>query len=212
MKLKHLSILFSIAGILFLYFISALSQPVLISLTEIPEYENKQVIVEGTVTDYQDTTYGSQIITIAGGNASVCVFVEGSIRVDYGDTIQATGEVQKYNDDWEIIVNNERFVKIVQKWQNISIPLLQLAKNPIKYVGLNINVTGYVDMIYDSYFYLTDADGAHSLLVSCNPSIYDAAVPGEQVSVAGQFNYETEELRYALVICKEAHGIFPLAG
>lgn len=212
MKLKHLSVLFSIAGILFLYFISTLTQPILISLAEIPEYEDKQVIVEGTVTDYQDTTYGSQIITIVGGNASVCVFVEGSIEVEYGDTIQATGKVQKYNDEWEIVVNNERFVKIVQKWQNLSIPILQLAKNPTKYIGLNINVTGYVDMIYDSYFYLIDADEIHSLFVSCNPSIYDAVVPGEQVSVAGQFTYKKEELRYTLIICKEIHGIFPSTG
>jgi len=212
MKLKHPSVLFSIAGILFLYFISTLTQPILISLVEIPEYEDKQVIVEGTVTDYQDTTYGSQIITIAGGNASVCVFVEGSIEVEYGDTIQATGKVQKYNDEWEIVVNNERFVKIVQKWQNLSIPILQLAKNPTKYVGLNINVTGYVDMIYDSYFYLIDADEIHSLFVSCNPSIYDAVAPGEQVNVAGQFTYKKEELRYTLIICKEIHGIFPSTG
>jgi len=212
MKLKHLSVLFSIAGILFLYFISTLTQPILISLAEIPEYEDKQVIVEGTVTDYQDTTYGSQIITITGDNVSVCVFVEGSIEVEYGDTIQATGKVQKYNDDWEIIVNNERFVKIVKKWQNLSIPISQLAKNPTKYVGLNINVTGYVDMIYDSYFYLIDADEIHSLFVSCNPSIYDAVAPGEQVNVAGQFTYKKEELRYTLIICKEIHGIFPSTG
>jgi len=212
MKLKHLSVLFSIAGILFLYFISTLTQPILISLAEIPEYEDKQVIVEGTVTDYRDTTYGSQIITIVGDNASVCVFVEGSIEVEYGDTIQATGKVQKYNDEWEIVVNNERFVKIVQKWQNLSIPILQLAKNPTKYVGLNINVTGYVDMIYDSYFYLIDAEGELSLFISCNPSIYDAVVPGEQVNVAGQFIYKEEELRYTLIICKEIHGIFPSTG
>jgi len=212
MKLKHLSVLFSIAGILFLYFISTLTQPVLISLAEIPEYEDKQVIVEGTVTDYQDTTYGSQIITIEDDNISVSVFIEGNIGVDYGDTIQATGKVQKYNDGWEIVVDNERLVNILQKWQNISIPILQLAKNPTKYVGLNINVTGHVDMIYDSYFYLIDADELYSLFVSCNPLLYGALNPGEPVNVAGQFTYNEEEIRYTLILCKEIHGVFSTTG
>ena len=212
MNLKHLSVLFSIAGILFLYFVSTLTQPILISLAEIPEYEDKQVIVLGSVADYQSTSYGSQIITIIGDNTSAYVFVEGNIEVDYGDTIQATGKVQKYNDDWEVVVNNERYVKVIKKWQNLSIPILQLAKNPTKYVGLNINVTGYVDMIYDSYFYLIDADGVHSLFVSCNPSAYDAVIPGEQVNAAGQFTYKKEEIRYTLILCKETHGIFPLIG
>jgi hypothetical protein len=212
MKLKYLSVLFSILGVLFLYFISTLSQPVFISLAEIPEYEDKQVIVEGIVTDYQDTAYGSQFIFIEDDNTSVSVFVEGSIDVDYGDTIQATGKVQKYNDDWEVVVNNERYVKIVQKWQNLSIPLVQLAKNPTKYVELNINATGHVDMIYDSYFYLVDDAGEHSLFISCNPSLYDAVAPGEQVTVAGRFDYKKEELRYILTICKETHGVFSFTG
>ena len=212
MKLKHLSVLFSIAGVLFLYFISTLSQPVLISLAEIAEYEDRQVIVEGVVTDYQGTSYGSQIIFIESDNASVSVFVEGSIEADYGDTIQATGKVQNYNDEWEVVVNNERYVKVVQKWQNLPIPLSQLAKNPTKYVGLNINVTGHVDMIYDSYFYLVDEDEVCSLFISCNPSIYDAAIPGKQVNVAGRFDYKKEECRYVLTINRETHGVFSLTG
>lgn len=74
MKLKYFSLIFSIAGIVLLYFLSTLTQPVLIELHEIPEYEGKQVIVEGIVTEHHVTSYGSQIITIANDNVTTTVF------------------------------------------------------------------------------------------------------------------------------------------
>jgi len=39
LKLKHYSLMLSITGIAILYFISLLSQPVLIELSELPDYE-----------------------------------------------------------------------------------------------------------------------------------------------------------------------------
>jgi len=148
MKLKHFSIIFSIVGIACLYFLSTLSQPISIELKNISKYEDKNVIVEGIVTEYYLTSFGSQIITIESDNASTIVFLEGKADVEYGDKIQATGKVQKYKGDWEIVVDNVDFVKVIQKWQNISMPLWQLSMSPTKYEGLNVNVTGYVDTIY----------------------------------------------------------------
>lgn len=83
----------------------------MIELHEIPEYEGKQVIVEGIVTEHRITTYGGQIIEIKNLDSEniskTIVFVEGETSVEYGDRIQATGTVQKYKDEWEIVVNNE---------------------------------------------------------------------------------------------------------
>ena len=91
MKLKYFSLLFSIAGILILYFLSKLSQPPLIEIHEMPDYEGKQVIIEGVVTNYQVTKHGSQIITIKDDNDTTTIFVEGETNIEYGDRIQATG-------------------------------------------------------------------------------------------------------------------------
>lgn len=211
MKLKHFSLIFSVIGIACLYFLSTLSQPILIELKDVPKYEDKSVIVEGIVTEHHLTNYGSQIITIESDNASTTVFVEGETEIEYGDKIQVTGKVQKYKGDWEIVVDNVDFVKIIQKWQNISIPLWQLSASPEKYEGLNVNVTGYVDTIYDTYFYMTDSEGNYSIIVFCNPSKYNIH-SGQKVSVAAKFTFDKEEFRYRLDASDETYGIFIAPG
>jgi len=210
MQIRYLSLIFSIIGIASLYFLSTLSQPILIELKDVPKYEDKNVIVEGIVTEHHLTSYGSQIITIEDDNISMIIFVEGKTDIEYGDKIQATGKVQKYKGDWEIVVDNDDFVKVIQKWQNISIPLWQLSASPTKYEGLNVNVTGYIDMIYDTYFYLTDSEDNHSIIVFYNPSKYNIH-SGQNVSVAAKFSFDNEEFRYRLDASEETHGIFVLA-
>jgi len=207
MQLKHYSLLFSIAGILILYFLSALTQPVVIELSELSEYEDKQVTVEGIVTEHYITSYESQIIEIEGDNTTAMVFVEEKSDVEYGDKIQVTGKIQKYKGGWEIVVGNERLVTILQKWQNISIPLWQIAENPVKYDGLNINVTGYVDAVYDAYFYLVDEEATHSIIVFYNSFEYGSVYSGQKVDIAARFRYDPEDLRYKLDVIDETHGI-----
>ena len=169
MELKYFVVILSVICIAILYFLSTLSQPITIELHEVPDYEGKQVIVEGTVTEHHVTTYGGHIINIKDmdnqSNFEIIVFVEEKTTVEYGDRIQATGKVQKYNDEWEVVVNDARFVKILQKWSNITFPLWQLAENPSKYIGINVNVTGTVDRDYDTYFYLVDSKEQHSIVV-----------------------------------------------
>ena len=46
MKLKYFSLIFSISGILILYLISKLSQPALINISEMHEYEGKSVTIK----------------------------------------------------------------------------------------------------------------------------------------------------------------------
>jgi hypothetical protein len=210
MKLKHFSLLFSILGVLLLYFISELSQPPFIEIQEMSSYEGKQVVLEGTVLSYRTTNHGGQIITVSGNNSTATIFLEGNIDAEYGDRIQATGEVQKYKDEWELIVNNNRFVKILQKWQNISNPLWQLAENPSRYLGLNINVSGHVESISNAYFYLVDIEEKHSLIVFYKLSENITIHPGQKVSVLGKFTFDEENFRYQLELSDEKHGITPL--
>ncbi len=208
MNIKYLSIIFSVVGIIILYFLSTLSQPVLIDINKIPEYEGQQVIIEGIVTEYYTTGYGSQIITIENKNSTTTVFVEEKTEVEYGDKIQATGEVQKYGDGWEVVVKNLRFISIIEKWHNISIPLSQLAKNPTKYENLNVNVTGVIDSVYDKYFILADQNETHSILVFYKSSDDITFFPGQKANVIAKFYYDAENLRFKLIMENEAHSIF----
>jgi len=210
MKLKYFSLLFAVIGILVLYFLSELSQPPTIEIHELPDFEGKQVTVDGIVKDHHSTKYGSQIITIENNNATATVFVEAASDVEYGDKIQVTGEVQKYKDDWEIVVNDNKFIKILKKWHNISFPLWQLADNPTRYLDLNVNVTGHVEAISNAYFYLVDVEKKHSLIVFYKLSKNIAIFSGQKISASGKFSFDKENFRYQLRLYEEKHGITPL--
>jgi len=207
MKLKQFSVIFSVVGILILYLIPKISDPSIIWISEIPNYEGKQVSVIGVVTKIYLTKYDSQIITIKDGNSTTTVFVEGQIDAEYGDKIQVTGEVQKYNDDFEIVVSDNSFVKILEKWHNISLPLWQLAQTPTKYIGLNVNVTGYIESISNSYFYLADTEGNYSLIVSYLLVKNITILPGQKISASGKFLFDEKTFRYKLEISDDKHGI-----
>jgi DNA/RNA endonuclease YhcR with UshA esterase domain len=211
MKFKYLIILIAIASLVALYFLSLVSQPVLISLSALPTYNGQQVIVQGVVTEYRTTTYGSQIIIIRdkeNSANSVTLYIESEVSVEYGDTVQAIGEVQQYKEQWEVSVNNPQFVTILQKWNNQSFPLWQLAENPDKYLGTNVNVTGIVTQKHEASFSLTDSEGRYSIDV-----FYDSSRPhqfskDDSVAVAGRFLYETKTFQYVLKATESNHGIW----
>ena len=205
--LKHYSLIFSVVGILVLYFLLRTSQSTMISINEISKYEGKQVTIEGTVLEHHLTKYGSQIIEIENDNATTTVFIEGKIELEFGDKIQATGEIQKYEGEWEIVVNSINMVKIIEKWKNSSFPLWQLAENPNKYLGLNVNVSGYIDYISNSYFYLSDFDRKYSLPVFYTLVENLTISPGLKISVYGQFLFDEENFRYKLELNQKIHRI-----
>jgi len=208
MNLKKLSIFFATSGTLFLYFLSLLSEPVVVELSDLPDYEGKKVTTTGIVTDYFTTKFASQMITIKDYNFTAVVYLEGTCDVEYGDKIQIVGEVQRYMDDWEVIVDNKKNLKIVEKWDNVSFPIWQLAQNPGRYLGLNVNVTGYVESIFDSYFYIVDIENKHSLIVFYEDYMGLSLHPGKKVCISAKFLFDEKNLRYKLELCDERHGVF----
>jgi cytochrome c-type biogenesis protein CcmE len=215
MKFKYLIILIAAASLVALYFLSLVSHPALISLSALPTYNGQQVIVQGMVTDYRTTTFGSQIITIRDsekGNTSVVLYIEGAVSVEFGDTIQAMGEVQQYNEQWEVSVNNPQFVTIVQKWDNHTFPFWQLAENPGKYLDTNVNVTGIVTQKQKSSFSLTDPTGKYCIDVTYDASCSSQFSNGDSVAVAGRFVYESQSLRYTLKATGNNQGVWKVTG
>lgn len=211
MELKYFVIVLSFACIFFLYFLSTLNKPIMINLQEIQDYEDKTVTVEGVVKEHRVTKYGSQIIEIIDvdgeNHSNVIIFVEGETLVEYGDRIQVTGIVKKYEGEWEVVVNNPRFVKIIEKWSDISFPLWQLAENPNRYVGANVNVTGFIERVYSSYFYLVDSEEQYSIVVYYDSSKFSNLSQGVGVYVGGRFVYDEETLRFVLDVSEETHYI-----
>jgi hypothetical protein len=207
MKLKYFSMIFSILGILILYIISKFSQAPLILISEIKDFEGKQVTINGIVIEHHTTKFGSQIIKISDENCSLEIFLEGNVDVEYGDKVQATGEVQNYKDSWELIVNDIRQLCVLEKWENISFPLWQIAENPTRYLNINVNVTGFIESVSNAYFLLVDLEKKHSLIIYYSISKNITLYPGQKICALGKFSFDEKNFRYMLDICEENHGI-----
>ena len=203
MNIKYVLVLISLLGIFLLYVLSLFSQPPTIALQDLQHNEGKKVVVDGIVLSYHLTSYGSQLIEIRDINATdsgykATVFSQAESPVEYGDHISVIGTVQKYNGEWEVVTDNERSIFIIQKWQNISTPLWQLAQNPERYAGTHVCVTGVADQLSDDSFYLNDPEGKYSLLALFNHSLTSSFSVGDTISVQATFAYDEKNLRYVL--------------
>lgn len=211
MKFKYSIIVLSVVSLVGLYGLSLFSQPTRISLATIPAYDGQTVVVQGVVTEYRTTTYGSQLITIHDTQNDadpVTLYIEGDVFVEYGDLVEATGTVQQYKEQWEVVVNNPRFITILQKWSNMSFPLWQLAQHPERYQDTNLNVTGIASEPHGSSLFLSDQDGTYSVTV-----LYDSSCPhqfskGDTVMVKARFLYDEKKLQFILKATEESHGIW----
>ena len=215
MKFKYLVILITGISLVVLYGVSLISQPAEVSLSSLSTYNGQQVIVQGIVADYRTTNFGSQLITLreqSNSSASVVLYIEGIVFVEFGDRVQAVGKVQRYKNQWEITISNPQFVTILEKWDNQSFPLWQLAEYPERYANGNVNVTGFVSKKHSSSFILSDATDTHLLEVSCDSSSLSVLSIGDAVAVAGRFFYDPCFLRYLLKVSDDTHRITKLKG
>jgi DNA/RNA endonuclease YhcR with UshA esterase domain len=213
MKFKYLIILIAIASLVALYLLSIVSHPVLISLSKLSTYNGQKVVVQGIVTEYRTTSYGSQIITIKereNSTNSVMLYIEGAIPVEYGDVVQATGQIQQYKEQWEVVVNNPHFILILQKWNNLSFPLWQLAQHPENYLDTNVNVTGVATQTYASSFVLSSTDGTYSIEVSYLSSCSHQFSKGDAVAVGARFVYNEATFQFSLRAVDDTHGIWKI--
>lgn len=215
MKFKYLVILISVLSLVLLYGVSLFSQPEHVPLSMLPNYDGQQVIVQGVVTAYRTTEFGTQLITLQENNdeyASAILYIDGAISVEFGDTVQAIGQVQRYKDQWEVTVNNPRLVTILQKWTNISFPLWQLAEHPMRYLNTNINVTGIITKKNLSTVVLSDPSHTYSLEISYDSSDISLFSEGDTVAVQGRFLYEPHCLHFLLQLSEKSHGIIQIEG
>jgi DNA/RNA endonuclease YhcR with UshA esterase domain len=215
MKFKYLVIFITVGLLLTLYLLTLVSQPILVSLSSLQNYNGQQVIVQGIVTEYRTTTYGSQLITIReiqNSTNSAMLYIEGEVTVEYGDIIQATGEIQQYKNQWEIIVSDPQMIIILQKWNAISFPLWQLALHPENYLDTTVNVTGIVSQTGLSSCTLASSDGEYSVDVLYQSSCPHDFSKGDAVTIGAEFLYDPTTCRFFLKATENNHGIWKIEG
>jgi cytochrome c-type biogenesis protein CcmE len=215
MKFKYLIIVIAVGSLLALYGLSLLSQPLLIPLSSLSTYNGQRVIVQGIVIDYRTTASGSQLISLRDTQNStntITLYIEGGLQVEFGDTIQAIGEVQQYKNDWELVVNDPKMVTILQKWHSLSIPLWQLALHPEHYRDTTVNVTGIVTQTSGSSFTLTSTDGTYSIEGTYRSTCPHQFIKGDSVTVGARFLYDATTCRFFLKATEDTHGIWRSEG
>lgn len=213
----HWAILLSIIGIIILYIISIQSKPKEISISEIEKYNGKYVIVQGVVIDDYSTRSSGKILTIREGNSTLLVYIEKSSKnIEIGDKISVEGKVQKYQDEFEIVVLSDKSIEIIKHWKSNKISIKQLSKSPENYKDVNINISGYAIYVStyenNTSFYLTDSleMGNNSLKVICNSnnSTVQNFTEGDFVYVNGKFEFDEFSLRYVVKVEEKEHGVY----
>ncbi|MFH1013186.1 MAG: hypothetical protein V1769_01610 [Thermoplasmatota archaeon] len=210
MRIKYISLLIALIGIAALYTLSLFAQAPSIELSQLPAYENEIVTTQGTITKYYQNDYGNQIITIRNNNTTATIFASVPATVQSGDTIQATGKVEHYKETWEIIIDDPKDLTIIKKWNETTIQLWEIAQNPITYVECNLNVTGYIDSIYESSLYFTDNNFEHTILVMISKKENITFYPGEPVVLSAQLLYDSTQLKYFFSLSETYHHLQPI--
>jgi hypothetical protein len=210
MRIKYISLLIAVIGIAALYTLSLFAQAPIIELSQLPAYENEIVTTQGTITKYYQNDYGNQIITIRNNNTTATIFASVPATIQSGDTIQATGKVEHYKETWEIIIDDPKDLTTIKKWNETKIQLWEIAQNPTTYVECNLNVTGYIDSIYESSLYFTDNNFEHTILVMISKKENITFYPGEPVVLSAQLLYDSTQLRYFFSLSETYHHLQPI--
>ena len=209
MNHKIISLFASVGGISILYLLSLLNQPIVIDIDQISNFEGKLVTTEGAVIDYSNGN-SNQLITIQQNNSTLLLFQEAYTNVQIGDIVQATGKIQKYNDVFELMVDDSGSITIINKWQENEIKLEEIAENPSFYINQNVNVSGYVDVIFDDYFQLVDEENKYIFLAK-KPYIENLTLyPGKKINIKALFIYDETQTRYLFEFTNENHTIIPI--
>ncbi len=193
---KILLFSFAMLGIVCLYFISLMDKPTEINPDEFYKYNGEKVMVRGIVRN----KVGS-IIEITNYESRGKIFYEKNSEINYGDEIEAVGKIGGYKDEFVLYAD---FLKICKKWYEDSISLPYLLENYEKYVGLDVNVTGYIYSISKSYFYLTDEYGDYKIKVYFENLSLNK---GDKVFVKGFFYYESYQASFFIKVDKPYHGV-----
>jgi hypothetical protein len=209
MNIKYLSVITSLTGIIILYTLSLYTQIPIVPLSEIQNYEGQTITTNGTVIEYHTTSYGNQLITIQQDNNTIVLFLESPIEISNGDIIKATGLVQQYQDEWELIIDTPEHITIERIWENNTLDLSEIAKQPSNYLYQNLNVTGFIDIIYDEYFQFIDETHQYQCIVE-KPFIKNLTIyTGQHIYLNAYFSYDETQMRYIFEFRDENHTIIP---
>jgi len=230
-KATALLCLLSFLGIGGLYLLASYTMVPVVHLDELEKYENEIVRVRASVTDVEYLDFDAAKVYIREGNTTSLVFIEtlrqDDLEITKGDEVEVTGKVQLYKGEFEIVVENERNIKIVKRAENKILFLSTLSRNSWKYRDLNVKIfaklkynityyrfedengegeeTKWVELIH---LFLTDEEGFYSVKAriykeKVNETLWQCALSlceKDSVLIGGTLKYSYKEMRYVIEV------------
>jgi hypothetical protein len=202
-------VLFSVLGIALLSGIAIVVEPPSVPLDKLMRYEGTMVRTRGTLTDLSRTTTGNVLLKLAANHTELVVFLqppgttETLLNLSYGDELEVDGQVQLYRGACELI-SAPTAIRRVEQGPYPILFVAQVATQPERYEGEKLRITGYLDDLYSTLFYIRDESGTYRLRVklrTAEPALAGLQ-EGARVIAEGRFSYDAPNMRYELQLLR----------
>jgi hypothetical protein len=196
---------------------SLASEPVHVrDYSELEDFEGETVVIDGIIIDTDTTSRGETMLTVLEPHdleSTLKVFAESCQKnFSIGDKVQAKGSVLKINDDFlELVVINDKDIKITGHWQHYSLSIPELAHRlehqPVEFKYLPVQISGYIK--YEPRKPITSlrlaedpGNGIYNVKVDVPDErlIKDELHKGDLVSLNVSIEYNENNFEYKLIL------------
>lgn len=214
--LQPVSLAGLLIGMFVLYGYAVTMEPRRISISEIGEHEGEYVIVRGTVLEVYDIGGGtSAVMTIAGDNATVTIYLDGGYgEVEISDIVEVVGLVARERDGYSISVSMDSSLRIVEHWESDTRTLPAIAACPWNHMHMNVNISCRIRIPLtdeDGYSYMLVEDGElpeYSMFVTVFGVSVQRGHAGQSVYVCTRLEYDQERLSFSGIMDSGEHHIW----
>jgi DNA/RNA endonuclease YhcR with UshA esterase domain len=215
----------SFAGVLGLYFYSSSVQPIQVHIGDIGIRDVGSVVsTSGHIMSLSQTSGGDVILALVDyrNGASLTVYIPQNVFSSFeesdalipGAEMKATGEVQEYQDEMELVVGSADDLRIIQYSSENNLTIEILAENPDLFIDLEVTVHGQIqniaaeklwaqDRLVDATIFQLRYSGKYSnYTMNCilfGEDITNDFHQGQLARFTGTFEYYEKEAKYRIV-------------
>lgn len=157
-------------------------------LGNLASYDGQTVAFSGTARDVAPLRTGT-LVLLDSPAGSARLFIEGNASLQPGDRVTGRGRVERFRGEWELVALQVK----VEAGAGESAGVAQVAREPWRYLGKGLNITGRVDQVFPKSAHLQDEFGETTLKVENPPPGLRA---GDRVSLRGALVYDPEKLEF----------------
>jgi hypothetical protein len=194
---KYTILALSLLSLTLLYLLTSITTPPTITLDQTPTYDGQRVTIQATIQTIQNTKNNAQILTLTQPNTTttLTIYLTTPQPLQYGDTIQTTGTITRYQNTYELQIDTTTPITILHHHTGPQTPLWQLAQNPTHYQDTTITTTGTVDKTTQTTFTLKDTTTPTTITVT---GATTQPPKNSHITIHARLLYDTTTFHYTL--------------